>query len=145
MINLSREQKYFFIFLCLHVVNESKAQQGFVMNFQMVKNHSQLTTDAFAEFTGAVHAVFSVSVQHIVLGKIEETVTTFTACWWFNIQYFSSSSNTVWQYCFVRKKGDPQTCTSFGNQIVLLVHIIWLQFESFSTSLFLPLKQHYLF
>ena len=33
-------------------MNESKAQQGFVMNFQMVKNHSQLTTDAFAEFTG---------------------------------------------------------------------------------------------
>ena len=84
------------------------------MNFQMIRNHSQLTTDAFAEFTGTGTGILNMRSTDC-LGKIEETVTTFTACWWFNIQYFSSSSNTVWQYCFVREGGDPQTCTSFGK------------------------------
>ena len=32
-------------------------------------------------------------------GEIQQSVSVFTACWWFNIRYFSSSSNYVWQYC----------------------------------------------
>ena len=52
MLILSRGKHYFLFFFCLYHMKDAKAQQGFVMNFQMVKNHSQLTTDAFAEFTG---------------------------------------------------------------------------------------------
>ena len=71
---------------------------------------------------------FQFKSKTLILGKIEETVTTFTACWWFNIQYFSSSSNTVWQYCFVRKQGDPQTCTSFGIGKLIYLFSIFADF-----------------
>ena len=52
MLNLT-DKSYFVVFFCLlNCFKQAQAQQGFVMNFQMVKNHSKLRTDAFAEFTG---------------------------------------------------------------------------------------------
>ena len=63
----------------------------------MVKNKSQLTTSSYAEYTGEM-----------------KTTTTFTACFWFNIQYFSSSSNYIWQFCFIRNQEELPSCTAFG-------------------------------
>ena len=72
---------------------------GFQLSFQMVKNKSQLTTSSYAEYTGDL-----------------KTTTTFTACFWFNIQYFSFSSNYLWQFCFVKNQEDLPSCTAFGIQ-----------------------------
>ena len=63
----------------------------------MVKNKSMLTTSSYAEYSGDM-----------------KTSTTFTACFWFNIQYFSASNNYIWQYCFVRSEQDLPICTAFG-------------------------------
>ena len=64
----------------------------------MVKNKSQLTTSSYAEYTGDL-----------------KITTTFTACFWFNIQYFSFSSNYLWQFCFIRNQEDLPSCTAFGS------------------------------
>ena len=66
----------------------------------MVKNKSLLTTGSYAEYTGEM-----------------ATTTTFTACFWFNIQYFSFSSNYLWQFCFIRNQEDLPSCTAFGGLI----------------------------
>ena len=66
----------------------------------MVKNKSRLTTSSYAEYTGEMTA---------------SSTSTFTACFWFNIQYFSFSSNYIWQYCFIRNQEDLPVCTAFGK------------------------------
>ena len=71
---------------------------GFKLSFQMVKNHSLLTTRSYVEYTG----------------EMKTSTTTFTACFWFNIQYFSFSSNYLWQFCFIRSQEDLPSCTAFG-------------------------------
>ena len=85
-----------------HLVNgQSQASsQGFQLNFQMVKNKSRLTTSSYAEYTGEMTT---------------SSTSTFTACFWFNIQYFSFSSNYIWQYCFIRNQEDLPVCTAFGK------------------------------
>ena len=66
MLNLTNKP-YLFVFLCLlYGLNEAQAQEGFVMNFQIVKNHSKLTTDAFAEFTGNFQYLSSIKFHHVV-------------------------------------------------------------------------------
>ena len=64
----------------------------------MVKNNSELNTRSYAEYSGEI-----------------KTASTFTACFWFNIQYFSFSSNYIWQYCFIRNQEDLPVCTAFGK------------------------------
>ena len=61
------------------------------------------------------------------LGDLSKSITTFTACWWFNLQYFSSSSNYIWQYCYNKTPDERPTCTSFGNnQFKIFKHLIFL-------------------
>ena len=65
----SSKQQYFSIFLFLYGIKGSEAQSGFVMKFQNLKNHSKLTTDAFAEFTGISQHLSSHYLQCLIKEK----------------------------------------------------------------------------
>ena len=85
-----------------------------MVDYNNVKNSSLLTTNAYTEYIGDNNITFQV-YSIIILGDFGKSVTMFTACWWFNIQYYSSSSNTVWQYCFINTEDELPVCTSFGR------------------------------
>ena len=71
---------------------------GFQLFFQTGGN---LSKDEYAEY----------------LPSIPQT-ETFTACLWFYIQYYSLSSNYIWQYCYQLQEGDIPVCTAFGRELL---------------------------